>query len=175
MTFISYDTYFLFEGKDMAVGRSPMTAEGKKRLEELLNRLIQEERPKVIQAIKEARAHGDLSENADYDAAKEQQALLESRITDLKEKLAKSQVVDVSKIKSESITFGAHVLLKNMDDKKKVSYYIVGEEEADVRKGKLSINSPLAKKMIGLKKGDAFILKTPKGEKEYEVIDFSFK
>ncbi len=159
----------------MSLDRKPMTAQGKKDLEELLNHLIQNERPKVIQAIKEARAHGDLSENADYDAAKEQQAFLESRISDLTEKLANAQVVDVSNIKSNTITFGARVNLKNLDDDKKVIYSIVGEAESDAKKGRLSIASPLAKKMIGLKKGDTFILQTPSGEKEYQVISFSFK
>ncbi len=159
----------------MPPDRKPMTAQGKKDLEELLNCLIQEERPKVIQAIKEARAHGDLSENADYDAAKEQQGFLESRISDLTEKLASAQVVDVSSIKSNTITFGARVSLKNLDDDKKVLYSIVGEAESDAKKGRLSIASPLAKKMIGLKKGDTFILQTPSGEKEYEVLSFCFK
>ena len=152
-----------------------MTAKGKKQLEKLLKDLIQKERPKVIQAIKEARAHGDLSENADYDAAKEQQALLESRIADLSEKLASAQIVDTSQISSEKITFGACVKLKNLDNEKEVTYHIVGEEEADAAQGRLSINSPLAKKMIGLKKNDNFLLQTPKGEREYEVVDFSFK
>ena len=155
--------------------RNPITAKGKKQLEELLRRLIQEERPKVIQAIKEARAHGDLSENADYDVAKEQQAMLEGRIAQLSEKLATAQVVDTSKISSEKITFGAHVVLKNLDNNQKVNYHIVGEEEADASNGKLSIQAPLAKKMIGLKKKDTFLLLTPRGEKEYKVMDFSFK
>ena len=155
--------------------RKPITAEGKKQLEELLKKLIQEERPKIIQAIKEARAHGDLSENADYDAAKEQQALLEGRIAELSEALATAQVVDTSKISSDKITFGAFVNLKDLDNDGEVAYRIVGEEEADASQGKLSISSPLAKKMIGLKKKDIFLLLTPKGEREYEVIDFSFK
>ena len=155
--------------------RKPITTQGKKNLEKLLKRLIHEERPKVIQAIKEARAHGDLSENADYDAAKEQQALLEGRIADLSEKLATALVVDTSKIFSTKITFGAYVTLKNLDTNKSVNYQIVGEEEADASQGKLSITSPLAKKMIGLKKKDSFLLQTPKGEKEYEVMNFSFK
>ena len=155
--------------------RKPMTIQGKKELDELLKKLIQVERPKVIQAIKEARAHGDLSENADYDAAKEQQALLEARISDLSEKLAKAQVVDTSKIASDKITFGAHVTLEDLDNGKKVNYIIVGEEEANIKEGRLSISSPLAKKMIGLKKGDSFLLQTPKGEREYEVLKFSFK
>lgn len=152
-----------------------MTVEGKKRLEELLKKLIQEERPKVIQAIKEARAHGDLSENADYDAAKEQQALLESRIADLSEKLAVAQVVDTAHISSEKITFGAYVNLKDLDNDEEVAYHIVGEGEADASQGRLSISSPMAKKMIGLKKKDTFLLQTPKGEREYEVVNFSFK
>ena len=159
----------------MSQDRKPMTAEGKKRVEELLNQLIQEERPKVIEAIKVARAHGDLSENADYDAAKEQQAILEGRISELTQQLANAQVVDVSKIKSDIIAFGALVTLKNLDNDKDVSYSIVGEVEADASKGLLSISSPLAKKMIGLKKGDSFILQTPSGEREYEVVNFKFK
>ena len=159
----------------MSSDRKPMTAQGKKDLEILLNRLIHDERPKVIQAIKVARAHGDLSENADYDAAKEQQGFLESRISDLTQKLASAQVVDVSNIKSNTITFGARVTLKNLDDDKKVVYSIVGEAESDAKEGRLSIASPLAKRIIGLKKGATFILQTPSGEKEYEVVSFSFK
>jgi len=155
--------------------RKPITVEGKKQLDKLLKKLIQEERPKVIQAIKEARAHGDLSENADYDAAKEQQALLESRIADLSAKLATAQVVNTSEISSDKITFGAYVDLRDLDNNQKVSYCIVGEEEADASKGRLSVSSPLAKKMIGLKKNDSFLLQTPKGEREYEVINFYFK
>ena len=155
--------------------RRPITAQGKKRLDELLKRLIQEERPKVIQAIKEARAHGDLSENADYDAAKEQQALLESRIADLSAKLAMAQVVDTTKSSSDKIMFGAYVKLKDLDNEEEVTYQIVGEEEADISQARLSVASPLAKKMIGLKKQDSFLLQTPKGEREYEVLDFYFK
>ena len=152
-----------------------MTAEGKRQLEELLQNLIQQERPKVIQAVKEARSHGDLSENADYDAAREQQALLEGRIADLSEALASAQVMDTSKLSSKTIAFGAYVQLKNLENEKKLAYQIVGEKEANATAGKLSISSPLAKKMIGLKKQDTFILSTPKGEKEYEIINFSFK
>ena len=119
----------------MARDRRPMTAEGKKQLEALLSRLIQKERPRVIQAIKEARAHGDLSENADYDAAKEQQSLLEGRIADLKEKLAKAQVWDPAGIKSDTITFGAYVKLSQIEEEKRTAYYIVGEEESDAQSG----------------------------------------
>ena len=157
------------------MNRRPITAKGKKRLEQLLKKLIQEERPKVIQAIKEARSHGDLSENAEYDVAKEKQALLEGRIADLSGKLSQAQVVDVSKISSDKIIFGASIDLKDLDKEEMIHYQIVGEEEADVKKGLLSISSPLAKKMIGLKKQDSFLLQTPKGEREYEIIDFYFK
>lgn len=167
--------YCNFIGSEKMKQRRPITLEGKKRLDELLKRLIQEERPKVIQAIKEARAHGDLSENADYDVAKEQQALLESRIADLSNKLAMAQVVDTAKSSSNNIMFGAYVKIKNLENEKEVTYQIVGEEEADISQGRLSIGSPLAKKMIGLKKEDSFLLQTPKGEREYEVLDFYFK
>ena len=158
-----------------AMNRRPITANGKKQLEQLLKKLIQEDRPRVIQAIKEARSHGDLSENADYDAAKEQQALLEGRIADLSGKLSQAQVVDVSKISSDKIIFGASIELRDLDKDEVIKYQIVGEEEADVKKGLLSISSPLAKKMIGLKKDDSFLLQTPNGEREYEIVDFYFK
>ena len=155
--------------------RRPITAKGKKKLNGLLKQLIQEERPKVIEAIKEARSHGDLSENAEYDAAKEKQAMLEGRIADLSGKLSQAQVVDVSKISSDKIIFGASIELKDLDKEEVIKYQIVGEEEADVKKGLLSISSPLARKMIGLKKEDSFLLQTPNGEREYEIVDFYFK
>ena len=155
--------------------RRPITSEGKKRLDKLLKKLIKEERPKVIEAIKEARSHGDLSENAEYDAAKEKQAMLESRIANLSSKLSQAQVVDISKISSDKIIFGASIELKDLDKDEVIQYQIVGEEEADIKKGLLSISSPLAKKMIGLKKEDSFLLQTPSGEREYEIVDFYFK
>lgn len=159
----------------MSALRRPMTVKGKKLLETELKRLVNTERPQVIQAIEEARAHGDLSENADYDAAKERQAYIEAKISEINGKLAAAQVVDVSTIKSDKITFGAHVVLYNSDEEKNVSYQIVGEDESDAKKGRLSVASPLGKKLIGRKKGDFFELKTPKGEKEYEVVDFYFR
>ena len=158
----------------MSTARRPMTAEGKRILEKELERLIHKERPQVIQAIEEARGHGDLSENADYDAAKERQAYIEARIAEVNGKLAASQVIDLSSIKSDKITFGAHVVLRNLDEEKDITYQIVGEDESDAKKGRLSIASPLAKKLIGKKKGDSFELRTPKGEREYEVLDFYF-
>lgn len=157
----------------MNTARRPMTVAGKKLLEEELQRLIHKERPRVIQAIEEARGHGDLSENADYDAAKEQQAHIESRIAEINGKLSNAEVIDISSIKSKTITFGAHVVL-NDDEEKKVTYQLVGEDESDAKKGRLSVASPLGKKLIGKKKGDFFEVKTPKGEKEYTVLDFYF-
>ena len=158
----------------MSTARRPMTAEGKKSLEKELERLIHKERPRVIQAIEEARGHGDLSENADYDAAKERQAYIEARIAEVNGKLAASQVIDISSIKSDKITFGAYVVLRNMNEEKDVAYQIVGEDESDAKNGRLSVTSPLGKKLIGKKKGDSFELRTPTREREYEILDFYF-
>ena len=156
------------------VNRRPITSAGKELLEKELHHLIQEERPKIIQAIKEARAHGDLSENADYDAAKEQQGFTEGRIADITDKLATAQVVETSTIKSDKVTFGAYVVLKT-DKGKKVTYQIVGEDEADAKQGKISVQSPLAKNLINRKKGESFEFQTHKIEREYAIIDFYFK
>ena len=152
-----------------------MTLQGKEKLEAELKRLLSVERPDVIKAIEEARGHGDLSENADYDAAKERQAFVESRIADIQTKLANAEVIDIASIKSNTITFGATVQLLDLDSEEKVSYQIVGEEEADVKNGRISIFSPLARSIIGKKKGDVVEFKSPKGEKEFEVLNFSFK
>lgn len=157
------------------MSKQPMTLEGKKRLDEELKHLIQVERPNVIKAIEEARGHGDLSENADYDAAKERQGFIESRITDIQNKLAEAEVVDTSSLNSDKIIFGAHVELIDLDDDKTVKYQIVGEDEANVKEGKISIFSPLSRAMIGKTVGDIVEFKTPKGEKEYEVVSFEFK
>lgn len=154
--------------------RQPMTIAGKAKLEAELKNLIQVERPSVIKAIEEARGHGDLSENADYDAAKERQAFIESRIADIQGKLANADVIDISTLKSDRIVFGAKVELLDCESEEKVVYQIVGEDEADVKNGKISVFSPLARSMIGKKEGDVVEFKTPKGEKEYEVISFSF-
>lgn len=157
------------------MSKHPMTLEGKKRLDEELKHLIQVERPNVIKAIEEARGHGDLSENADYDAAKERQGFIESRITDIQNKLAEAEVVDTSSLQSDKIIFGAHVELIDLDDDRTVKYQIVGEDEANVKEGKISIFSPLSRAMIGKVVGDIVEFKTPKGEKEYEVVSFEFK
>ena len=158
----------------MSEKRKPITVQGKLLLETELKRLIEVARPKMITAIEVARGHGDLSENADYTAAKEQQGYIEGRIAHLSNTLSNAEVVDTSKIKSDKITFGAHVNLKD-EDGKKITYQIVGEDEADVNKGKISINSPLARQLIGKKKNEEFELQNPRGEKIYQVIDFDFK
>lgn len=155
--------------------RQPMTLAGKEKLEAELKRLISVERPQVIKAIEEARGHGDLSENADYDAAKERQGFVESRIADIQGKLANAEVIDIASIKSDRITFGATVKLLDLESDEEVSYQIVGEEESDVKNGRISVFSPLARSLIGKKTGDVVELKSPKGEKEFEVLNFSFK
>ncbi len=159
----------------MAEKNLPITVLGKELLETELKRLISEERPSVIRAIEEARAHGDLSENAEYDAAKERQALVEGRIQDIQSKLAGVDVIDPSRIKSEVVVFGAHVLVRDLEADEEKTYQIVGMDEADVKQGKISIISPLARAMIGKKGGDVFVLISPKAEKEYEIIKLYFK
>jgi len=159
----------------MATDRLPITVQGKAKLEEELKRLIQVERPKVIKAIEEARSHGDISENAEYDAAKERQAMIEGRIGEIQGMLANAEVIDPSQIKSETIVFGATVELLDLDTDEEVTYQIVGVDEADVKQGKISVLSPLARSLIGKTKGDTVQVKSPKGEKEFEIINFYFR
>ena len=155
--------------------RQPMTLAGKAKLESELKNLLHVERPAVIKAIEEARGHGDLSENADYDAAKDRQGLIEGRIAEVQAKIANAEVVDTAVLQSKNIIFGATVELKDCDSDEEVSYTIVGEDESDVKGGKVSIFSPIARSLIGKKKGDIIEFKSPKGEKEFEVLNFFFK
>jgi transcription elongation factor GreA len=159
----------------MATERQPMTVGGKVKLESELKNLLQVERPSIIKAIEEARGHGDLSENADYDAAKERQAFIESRIAEIQSKLANAEVVDTAALKSTKIIFGAHVELQDLESDEKFLYQIVGEDESDVKNGKISVFSPLARSLIGKTTGDVVELHSPKGEKEFEVLNFYFK
>ncbi len=154
--------------------RRPMTVHGKAQLEKELKHLIEVRRPQVIKAIEEARGHGDLSENADYDAAKEQQALTEARISEISDKIANAEVIDTSKLKSDKIIFGACVSLED-ENGGKSSYQIVGEDESDISQKKISINSPLARNLIGKKKNESFEFRSPKGEQFYTITDFYFK
>lgn len=157
------------------MAKQPMTVEGKKRLDNELKHLKSVERPDVIKSIEVARGHGDLSENADYDAAKEKQAFIEARIGDIESKLAVAEVIDTSVIQSNKVVFGAIVKLIDLDNDAEVTYQIVGEDEADVKQGKISIFSPLARAIIGKSQDDNVELTTPKGVKEYEIIEFEFK
>lgn len=153
----------------------PITLAGKAKLDEELKRLLHTERPSVIKAIEEARSHGDISENAEYEAAKERQAMIEGRIAEVQGQLAGAEIVDVSMIKSEKIVFGATVDLVDIDTDEEVTYQIVGVDEADVKAGKISILSPLARALIGKKVGETAQVKSPKAEKEYEVVKFEYK
>jgi len=153
----------------------PLTIRGKKLLEDELKKLLHEERPSVIRAIEEARSHGDISENAEYESAKERQAIVEGRIQEVQGKLAGAEIIDTSKIVSDRIVFGAEVTVLDRDTDEEVTYQIVGVDEADVKQGLISILSPLARSLIGKKSGDEVLVKSPKGDKEYEVVKFSFK
>lgn len=155
-----------------------MTLDGKKKLEDELKNLLSNERPRAIKAIEEARGHGDLSENAEYDAAKERQSFIEGRIQEINSKLARAQVIDPKAIKSDKIVFGATVVLEDVNgngkNSKKVKYQIVGVDEADAQAGRLSIASPLARAIIGKAEGDIVSVTTPNGIKEFEVVEFFF-
>jgi transcription elongation factor GreA len=155
--------------------RVPMTVEGHKRMEEELQRLKSVERPRIIQAIAEARAHGDLSENAEYHSAKEQQGLNEARVADYEDKLSRAEIIDPAKQSGESVKFGATVHLEDEDTGEKVKYKIVGEDEAAVRDGKISIGSPIARALIGKSKGDSVEVTTPRGSRSYEVLKVEWK
>lgn len=151
-----------------------MTIDGKRKLEAELKHLMSVERPSVIKAIEEARGHGDLSENADYSAAKERQGFIEGRIAEINTKLASAEVIDTSKIKAENIVFGATVLLENQDEGAQVTYQIVGVDEADIKAGKIGVTSPIARALIGKKEGDEVTVHAPKGELQYEIIQVRY-
>jgi len=147
-----------------------MTVEGEAALREELQKLKTEDRPRIIQAIAEAREHGDLKENAEYHAAREQQSFAEGRITEIEGKLADAQVIDLSKMpQTGKVIFGVTVDLKNYDDDSEITYKIVGEDEADIKNNKISIMSPVARALIGKSEGDVVTVQTPNGEIEYEV------
>lgn len=155
--------------------RVPMTSEGYAVLEAELQRLKSEERPRIITAIAEARAHGDLSENAEYHAAKEAQGMNEAKVADLEDKLSRADVIDPTTLSGETVKFGATVRLVDIDTDEEVTYKIVGELEAAVREGKVSITSPIARALIGKAVGDDVEVTTPKGHKSYEVLGVAWK
>lgn len=153
----------------------PMTGEGYQRLQEELKTLIRVERPKVVQAIAEARSHGDLSENAEYDAAKDRQGFIEGRIKELNDKIARAQVIQPSSINSEKIVFGATVTMIDVDTENEVTYQIVGEDEADIKQGKISITSPVGRAMIGHECDEEIQIRVPSGIKVYEITEIEYK
>lgn len=153
----------------------PMTVTGKKKLEDELKQLKYTERPKVIEAIAEARSHGDLSENAEYDAAREKQGFIEGRIKDLEDKIARAQVVDPSQVRTDKIVFGATVKIKDLETDEDKTYQIVGVDESDVKEGKLSIESPIARQLLNKKEGDVVTIRVPKGEFEYEIVSIRYE
>jgi transcription elongation factor GreA len=159
----------------MSMERVPMTTEGFQKLEAELHRLKAEERPRIIQAIAEARAHGDLSENAEYHAAKEAQGLNEAKVAELEDKLSRAEVIEPAKVGGETVKFGATVTLEDEDSGDKVKYKIVGEHEASVRDGKISIASPIARALIGKSRGDTAEVVTPKGARSYEILKIEWK
>ncbi len=153
----------------------PMTRESYESLMQEVKRLKIKERPKIIEEIARAREHGDLSENAEYDAAKEKQSLLEGRIKDIGSKLASAQIIDTSKAKPGRVVFGATVCLEDSDTGEKVTYRIVGADEADIKQKMISVNAPIARALIGREIGDSVEVEIPAGEKEYTILDVTFK
>ncbi|WP_242339991.1 MULTISPECIES: transcription elongation factor GreA [Anaeromyxobacter] len=154
--------------------RVPMTKGGLLRLKEELKRLKNVERPKIVKEIAEARSHGDLSENAEYHAAKEKQSHIEGRILQVEHWIASAEVIDVSKHVGDRVVFGATVSLEDSDSGDQVTYRIVGELEADLKQGRISVTSPIARALIGREEGDTVTVRTPGGEKEYEIHSIAF-
>ncbi|MEO1191161.1 MAG: transcription elongation factor GreA [Pseudomonadota bacterium] len=152
----------------------PMTQEGFVLLESELKHLKSVERPAVIKAIAEAREHGDLSENAEYHAARERQSFIEGRVGELEDKMARADVIDVSKLSGDTVKFGATVTVVDEDTDDEATYQIVGELEADVAKGRLAISAPISRALIGKSVGDSVEVHTPKGEKAYEILKVSY-
>ena len=155
--------------------RVPLTPNGYKKLQEELERLLKVDRPKNIQAIAEARAHGDLSENAEYHAAKEQQSFIVGRIQELKAKIAMAQVIDPATIKQTTVAFGATVKVLDVEADVEYIFILVGPEEADVKQGKISISSPVGRALIGKDVGDSVTIKAPARTIEYEILEISFE
>jgi len=151
-----------------------MTAGGHVALQEELQRRQSVDRPEIIQAIAEARAHGDLSENAEYHAAKEQQSLNEGRVSELEDLLSRAEVIDVAKLTGDSVKFGATVELADEDTDEESKYQIVGDQEADVKEGKISISSPIARALIGKSEGDSVEVAAPGGARSYEILSVKF-
>ena len=153
----------------------PMTVAGAERLKKELHRLKTVERPTIIQSLAEARSHGDLSENADYDAAKERQGFIEGRIQEIEGKLGNAQVIDPSALDVENVVFGATVELEDAASGEKVTYQIVGDDEADIKQGKISVSSPIARALIGRGEGDTADVAAPGGVRSYEILGVRYR
>ncbi|HEX8910123.1 MAG TPA: transcription elongation factor GreA [Anaeromyxobacteraceae bacterium] len=158
----------------MADQRMPITKSGLERLKQELKHLKSVERPKNVRDIAEARAHGDLSENAEYHAAKDKQSHLEGRILQVEDWIARAEVIEVSKLKGDRVVFGATVTLADGDSGDEVRYQVVGELEADLKRGKISVTSPIARALIGKQEGDVAKVRSPGGEREYEIVTVEF-
>ncbi len=155
--------------------KEPITVKGLENLKSELEDLKNVQRPKVVEAIAEARSHGDLKENAEYHAAKEQQALIESRVIAINDLIARANVIDVTKIENDGkVIFGATIKLQDLDTDKTISYKLVGQDEADIKKNLIFFKSPIGKALIGKDKGEMIIVNTPSGEKNFEILDVEY-
>ena len=158
------------------MNKVPLTKRGAEKLREELERLKNVERPRVIQAIAEAREHGDLKENAEYHAAREQQSFIEGRIQEIEAKLSNAQIIDVSQMENTGkVIFGATVVLSDEGSGEEVTYQIVGDDEADIKEGRISVSSPIARALIGKEEGDIATVAAPGGEKEYEIVEVRYE
>ena len=158
------------------MSKIPLTNRGAEKLREELQRLKHEERPRIIQAIAEAREHGDLKENAEYHAAREQQSFIEGRIQELESKLSHAQIIDPATVQAApKIVFGATVVLEDPETEETASYQIVGEDEADIKQNLISVNSPIARALIGKEEGDEAVVQAPGGERTYEIVEVRYE
>ncbi|MFP4648030.1 MAG: transcription elongation factor GreA [Halorhodospira sp.] len=154
----------------------PLTAKGAEKLRDELHRLKHEDRPRVIQAIAEAREHGDLKENAEYHAAREQQSFIEGRIQEIEGKLTNAQIIDPATVQAApKIVFGATVVLEDTETEERVTYQVVGEDEADIKQHLISVNSPIARALIGKEEGDEAVVQAPSGERVYEIVEVRYE
>ena len=157
------------------MNKEPITVYGLQNLKKELEDLKNVQRPKVVEAIAEARSHGDLKENAEYHAAKEQQALIESRVIAINDLIARANVIDITKIENDGrVIFGSTVELKDLETNKKITYKLVGQDEADIKKNLIFFKSPIGKALIGKDKGEMIIVNTPSGEKNFEILDVQY-
>ena len=158
------------------MSKVPLTARGAALLRDELKKLKSVDRPRVVRAIAEARAHGDLRENAEYHAAKEQQGFIEARIREVESKLSHAQIIDVSKVNAGGrVVFGSTVVLHDHDSDAEITYQIVGEDEADIREGRVSFTSPVARALIGRSEGEDVTVRTPAGERDYEILEVRYE